>query len=498
MTPRTSSKEHYLAIDQGGHASRALVFDDQGRVVSRGLREVKERRLKPGWIEQDPEELVTSINEAVGEAIRALGDRRGRIRAGMATQRSSIVCWDRQDGKALSPVLSWQDRRAHAWLAGFSGHAERIHEKTGLYLTAHYGASKLRWCMDHLPEVRSALEKDRLLCGPLASFLSFRLLDGRPRKVDPANAARTLLWNLRELDWDAELLELFGIPREVLPDCVPTRHDFGRLGAEGEGVPLEILTGDQSAALFAHGSPAASDAYVNLGTGAFVQRVVKKTPGPLKGLLGSVVFQDENDVIYVLEGTVNGAGSALKRIGGQLGIADYEDRLRGWLKQDGHPPLYLNGVSGLGSPYWIPDFESGFVGDGEPWEKMVAGAESIVFLVWINLRCLQEIAGEFKRIVATGGLAWYDGLCQRLADLSGLPVERPAEHEATARGTAYLLARGPRRWPSGKGGDRFLPGENRTLTKRFQRWEETLLGAVDAQRKGRGVGNGDPDGKDPS
>ena len=344
--------------------------------------------------------------------------------------------------------------------------------------------------------MKRALTRGCLCCGPLAGFLTFRLLQERPLKIDPANAARTLLWNLRKLDWDPELLELFGVPREILPDCVPTRQDFGWLVSGVESFPLEILTGDQSAALFAHGSPAASDAYVNLGTGAFVQRVVSRPPGPLRGLLGSVVFQDGSGVIYVVEGTVNGAGSALRRVGTQLGINDYEERLRSWLEEASDPPLFLNGVSGLGSPYWVPDFESRFVGDGEPREKMVAAAESIVFLVWINLRCLQGIAGRFGRIVATGGLAWFDGLCRRLADLSGLPVERPAEHEGTARGTAYLLAGRPPRWPEGTRGARFLPRENPELAKRFRRWENALLDALDAQGKGRGVGDGNRDGED--
>ena len=139
-----SRREHYLAIDQGGHASRALIFDGKGRVVAKGLREVRERRPRAGWVEQDPEELVVSIGEAVSEAIGEVGHRRVTLRAGMATQRSSIVCWDRRTGEALSPVLSWQDRRAHAWLAGFSGHAAKVHEKTGLYLSAHYGAGVRR------------------------------------------------------------------------------------------------------------------------------------------------------------------------------------------------------------------------------------------------------------------------------------------------------------------------------------------------------------------
>jgi len=488
-TARASKRRGFLAIDQGGHASRALVFDESGRPVSKGLHEVRERRLRPGWVEQDPEELVASIRAAVDDAVANLGGDDFDLAAGMATQRSSVVCWDRETGEALSPVLSWQDRRAHAFLAEIDDHAETIHRKTGLRLTAHYGASKLRWCLRQLGPVREARASGRLACGPLASFLAFRLLEERPTKIDPANAARTLLLNLHELDWDTELLDLFEVPREVLPECVPTRHDYGHLRVGGVAVPLGVLNGDQSAALFAHGMPEEGTAYLNLGTGAFVQRVVAEDPGSAPGLLTGVVLQDGAEVTWVLEGTVNGAGSALARIGRELGVSDVDEKLSGWLEEAVDPPLFVNGVSGLGSPWWIPDLDSRFVGEGEPWEKMAAVAESIVFLLCINLECLQRIGSRFERVRATGGLAWNDALCRRLADLTGLVVERPAEHEATARGTAFLVAGRPESWPGSVEGRRFEPREAIGLAARFDRWKQALATAIDAQGKRGGVGD---------
>ena len=491
-------KRAHLAIDQGGHASRALIFDASGRLMAGGLREVHERRLRPGWIEQDPEELVGSIRAATAEALRQVTQSGLRIAAGMATQRSSIVCWDRHTGEALSPVLSWQDRRAHAWLAGLAAHADTIHRKTGLRLTAHYGASKLRWCLENLDAVRQARSDGRLLCGPLAAFLAFRLLDDHPAMVDPANAARTLLWNLHELDWDPDLLELFEVPREVLPDSVPTRHAFGVLSSDAHRIPMTIVNGDQSAALFAHGSPEQTTAYLNLGTGAFVQRVLRTDPGSTPGLLTGVVLQDGDDVTWVLEGTINGAGSALARVAGELGVSDGDAQLSGWLDRSSDPPLFINGVSGLGSPYWVPDLESRFVGDGEPWEKMAAVAESIAFLVVINIELLRQRGSEFDRILATGGLAWNDALCQRLADLGGLPVDRPAEYEATARGTAFLVAERPAAWTEPDEIRRFEPRDRPELTARFDRFREALASAVVAQGQGRGVGDSLAGGQDPS
>lgn len=488
----------HLAIDQGGHASRALVFDETGRLLAGAMREVRERRLRPGWVEQDPEELVGSIRAATEEALRQIPASEYRVSAGMATQRSSIVCWNRRTGEALSPVLSWQDRRAHAWLSGLAGHADAIHAKTGLRLTAHYGASKLRWCLDTLDPVREARRDGTLLCGPLAAFLSFRLLDDRPTQVDPANAARTLLWNLHDLDWDPDLLELFGVPREVLPDSVPTRHAFGILTSGAHRIPMSIVTGDQSAALFANGFPDDTTAYVNLGTGAFVQRVLRADPGSVPGLLTGVVLQDGDELTWVLEGTINGAGSALARVAGELGLTDVDAQLSGWLEEASDPPLFVNGVSGLGSPWWIPDLESRFVGDGEPWEKMAAVAESVAFLVTINVECLQQRASRLDRILATGGLAWNDALCQRLADLGGLPVDRPSEYEATARGTAYLVAERPQIWTGPDSVRHFEPCHRPALQARFERFKEALASAISAQGQGRGIGNTDSGGQDAS
>jgi len=464
----------YLALDQGGHASRALVFDEKGRTLARSLREVRAFHPQPDWVEQDPEELVASLDAVTSEVLRELGDTAARIEsAGLATQRSSIVCWDRITGAALSPVLSWQDRRAHEWLARFAPHAEAVHQTTGLMLSAHYGASKLRWCLDHLPKVAQAAADKRLAFGPLASFLVFRLTEERTLAVDPANAARTLLYGLDTFDWNDGLLHLFGIERALLPACVPTRFDYGRLAA-GRRIPLQIVTGDQSAALFAFGAPHANSGYLNIGTGAFVQRTAGHYPGYQPRLLTGVVLRDADETVYVLEGTVNGAGAALAWVAAELGLDDLEEQLPEWLTRAAEPPLFLNGIGGLGAPFWVADFVSRFEGEGEPWQQAVAVAESVVFLIQANLELFQQLVSPLERLIASGGLTAYDGLCQRLADLSGLPVYRPVEHEATARGTAWLLAGKPADWPEPEHGVWFKPQPNGVLRERYRSWRQAM------------------------
>ena len=456
------------------------MFDRHGALQVSALREVDVRQPRPDRVEQDPEELVASLQAVITKAMASLSDRAGQIScAGIATQRSSMVCWDRHTGEALSPVISWQDRRAHEWLHQFSAQAHAVHQRTGLMLSAHYGASKMRWCLDHLPAAAAARREGRLAMGPLASFLLFRLLEEKPLVVDPANASRTLLWNLRAMDWDPRLLELFGIPGETLPSCVSTCHAFGTLRAHEHRLPLTIATGDQSVALFALGAPRPDTVYVNIGTGAFMQRAFSQ-PADASGLLSSVVYRDADRALYVLEGTVNGAGAALRWAEQEWGLKDVEAQLPAWLARDGDIPLFLNGIAGLGAPFWVADFASRFIGTGEPWQKACAVVESIVFLLLANLEVMRELPSVSKRLLVTGGLAPLNGLCQRLADLSGLPVHRPAEHEATARGTAYLLAAFPEDWPEKQAGAWFAPRPNPELVRRYERWRVEMRGALDA------------------
>lgn len=468
----TASTPLYLAIDQGGHASRAIVFDSQAGAQAMAEAPVATLRSGDDRVEQDADAVAASVREVAERVLAKLGGWAAAVAAGgLATQRSSLVCWDRRTGAALSPVLSWQDRRAAKWLAGFAGEAERVHARTGLVLSAHYGASKFRWCLDHLPGVREALAEGRLALGPMASFLLFRLLAERPHVVDPANASRTLLWDFQTRDWAADLLDLFGVPRVALPACVPTRHAFGHFEAGAWRIPFRVMTGDQAAALFAGGAPAPQDAFANIGTGAFVQRIVGDKPVRLPGLLSGVVLEENGRPLYVVEGTVNGASVALETVAGELGLrlADVLRQAPAWLAAATRPPLFLNGVSGLGSPYWVPDFPSRFVGAGEAPARIVAVLESIVFLLAVNLEALRGLSPMLRCVRLTGGLAALAGLAQRLADVSGLAVVCPEFREATARGLAYLVAGCPAAWPAAEART-FAPQPAPGLRRRYASW----------------------------
>ena len=469
-------------MDQGTHASRAVVLDRSGAVLASGSQDVSLVRPQQDCAEQDGDELVASIFAAATEALQSLGKRRHDIvAAGLASQRASCACWDRRDGKPLSPVFSWQDRRAHLWLRQFENRGEDIHRRTGLFLSAHYGASKLRWALDHLPAVRRARDQGTLCWGPQASFLVFRLTEERSMFADPQCAARTQLWNLQTRDWDPELLALFGLPQGHLPKCVPTCHAFGTMRVGDAKFPLTAVNGDQSAAVFAFGSPEEDSAYVNIGTSAFVQRALARDPGYVPRQLTGIIYDDGRERVYMVEGNVNGAGTALEWLRTDLHIDDAVARLPQWLRQAGDVPLFLNGIAGLGGPYWKPDFVSRFVNDSatsEPWQKAVAVVESIAFLLQANIDEMAKTLPPARRIRVSGGVSKFDGLCERLAAVSGLPVHRREDAEATVRGIAFIAAGRPAEWNNTAHEEIFAPVDNPALRARYRRWHALMAEAT--------------------
>jgi glycerol kinase len=466
--------ELILAIDQGTHATRAVIFDAQGRQVAMAQQAVDLHVLDNTRVEQAPEQILSSMQQVVGKVLRHPAIDGNRVRhAGLATQRSSVLAWTRDSGTALSPVLSWQDRRAAKALQPLSQHERDIRQATGLRLSPHYGASKLQWLLANLPEVAAAQAQENLVMGPLAGYLLQHLLKDAPMLVDDANASRTLLWNLGTRDWDDTLLKLFDIPRRVLPQCRPILHDYG-VTASGD-IPLRAVNGDQTAALYARGMPPEKTIIVNIGTGAFVLLPITAPGSCPDGLLSGLSRSNAETCDYYAEGTVNGAAAALEWAAQRFGLSDWSRQLPGWLDQVDAPPVFLNSVGGLGAPWWRPGPEPRFLNEPESSAAaMAAIVESILFLVQTNIDLLLGMEPGVEAIRISGGLARLDNLCQKLANLSGLVVQRPEQLEATARGIAWLAAGGPAGWSRGGEGHVFLPVENMKLHARYQRFREAL------------------------
>jgi len=475
-----SSSTHYLALDQGGHASRALLFSPDGELLATGEHEIATVRYGRDRVEHEPEELVKTLRDSAAEALRGLPEEADLV-AGLATQRSSLVCWDRESGEALSPVLSWQDRRASAELDELAPVGSEIHEwiykETGLAVSPHYGASKYGWCLAELLAVAHAQREGRLAMGPLASYLLSALLTERPWVADPANGARTQLCSLETGRWSEELLNLFSIPSGLLPPIQPNRSPFGTLEVEGRPIPLGLCTGDQSAALFAFGRPPSGRVSVNAGTGVFLQMLLESETR-VGRLLTAAVHEGADERLRSVEGSINGGAAALHHVADGMGIdtETLHNSLDDWARAATEPPLFINGVSGLASPFWVPHLASRFFEEQPSHtdsDRLVAVLESIVFLIAENLAAIQSSGVALDEIVLTGGLASSDVFVERIGQLTGLPIYRPSEREATARGVAWLLGcNGMSGLPEGCRREVWEPSG--VLMERFGRWREAL------------------------
>ena len=475
-----------LALDQGSHASRACLFDATGAILASAVVPVATQHPATAQVEQDADELVRSLRTAAEQAVAGARVTQPGLEvtaAGLAVQRSTIVCCTRARGVALAPAISWQDHRNAAWLGTLSPHAARVRELTGLPLSAHYGASKIRWCLEHLPAVARAATADELLAAPLASFLALRL-NADPATttgaafVDAANASRTLLFDSQRLDWSDELLGLFAIERDWLPRHAPTRGDWGMLRIPGCEAQLRAVTGDQSAVPYAEGAPDMATVYVNLGTGAFIQRPLASRPAAPAPLLGSVLSRDSSAAIYSLEGTVNGAGAAVSWFCAQQGC----DERSLWAALDTLPasaelPVFVNGIGGMGSPWWRATMDSHFIGAagaaGSRLARFAAVIESVTFMIAANAELLTQQAGVPRRVLLTGGLSRSGWLCRRLAALLGLPV-LVSEAEASARGVARLAAPAiAAQWVSAPP-QSWLPEPDPALRARYRRFIDSV------------------------
>ena len=475
-----------LAIDQGGQSSRVALYRRTGEQVcifsAPCATQTYIDEQQRVHVEQDGEQILTGIRECLQQIESVLRkENQPVVAAGFAGQGSSLLCWQRSTGSALSPVLSWQDRRAEAVLENFPLNHDEVRQRTGLRISPHYGASKIRWCLDHLESVKSAAIAGQLMIGPIASYLFANLLQNNTQSfVDPGHAQRTLLWNLSSKNWDQELLDIFRIDAANLPGCVSHNSRFGTLLVGGEDVPLISCQRDQGASLFARGVPEADACYINIGTGAFIQRVTTNLDAPPGLLVSPLWLPDLADVstprMYAWEATVNGAAAAIDwlqtHMGTQITPSLIDTALAESLDQN-DDAYFLNAVGGLSAPYWRTDLTSRFSGELTVHEKIQAWLESVLFQLLVNFNLMQSL-GSVNHIYISGGLSRADGLCQRLADLTDVTVQRSDNTDATLQGVAFTAAGMPAQWQPQGDDDKFVPRQNLLLRQRFETWQHAM------------------------
>lgn len=458
---------HTLIIDQGTHASRCMVFSAAGKLLHKTERDLMLYRHDAQKIEHHAIELLESVQLCLDDLEKSQALNHVK-QCALVTQRSSLLAWDKQTGDALSAVLSWQDTRGAELLTSYHQQATHIKTLTGLPVSPHYGASKMRWLLENIPSVKQAAAHHSLIFSPIASYLLQHIAYSDSVQIDYINASRTQLFNIHQFNWSAELLQLMRLDTEFLPQPVPCESDYGVL-RQGE-IPVSLVTGDQSAALYANGMPDPDQLIINIGSGAFVLRTTGDKPVKDDRLLTSIANASHAEIQYLLEGTVNGAGTSLALL--EKESAQLFDLLPDWLQTIQQPPVFINTIGGLGSPWWNAHLKPFYIPAKQfsLAERAVATVESICFMLMANIELITTPTTVSIRI--SGGLSRLDGLCQKLANLSQLAVIRIANHEATARGAAWLLTHGNNRqssdWETTGDIATFTPSLDQPLQQRYQ------------------------------
>ncbi|MBK6983037.1 MAG: hypothetical protein IPH30_17090 [Betaproteobacteria bacterium] len=469
----------YLAIDQGTHASRAVVLDARGGVVATGSCDLGLSRPQPDWAEQDGEEMVDSVLAAASRALAGVGRSpapSGRGRTRQPARELRLLGSARWPGHYPRVQLAGPPRPRLASAvrtAGRGGAPEnrtlpvRALRRQQAALGARKPAGGSRSPRGGKPVLGAPGELPRFPAHLGACDVRRSAMRGENAVVESARATGT-----------RHCSPSSACPRATCPGACPRAILSETIRIGDVAVPLVAVNGDQSAAVFAFGAPDEECAYVNIGTSAFVQRAVSTPPSYAPRSLTGIILEDENRTVYSVEGNVNGAGTALEWLGSELGILDAVSRLPEWLEKPGEPPLFLNGIAGLGGPFWQPDFSSRFVGEGEPWQQAVAVVESMAFLLQANIDEIAKHVPPARRIRASGGVSRFDGLCRRIASVSGLPVLRRDDAEATARGIGYLAAGMPARWNDAASEEVFEPLPDEAIRRRYARWRGLMREAT--------------------
>jgi glycerol kinase len=455
-----------LALDQGTTGSTALVVGDDGTVLGRGYRELPQYYPQPGWVEHDPAEIWTTQLDAARTALAAARvPPRDVVAIGIANQRETTLLWDRRTGVPVHRAIVWQCRRSAPLCERLraDGLEPLVRARTGLVLDAYFSGTKIAWLLEARPELRERARRGELAFGTVDTWLLWQLTGGRVHATDPSNASRTLCFDIRHLDWDAELIRHLGIPREVFPAVRPSAGVFGEtIAREGlpAGIPVAGIAGDQQAALFGQGAMAPGEAKNTYGTGCFLLLNTGSTPvASNSGLLTTVAWSlpsvgaGSPAVSYALEGAIFVAGAAVQWLRDGLGLigtaAETEALARSVADTGG---VYLvPAFVGLGAPYWDMYARGTLVGLTRGTTRAHVARATLEAIAYQTRDVLDVMASEAGRLPAElrvdGGATENDFLCQFQADVLGLPILRPRIRETTGVGAAYLAGLGVGLWP---------------------------------------------------
>ena len=473
-----------LAVDQGTSSSRAVLYDAGFQPVASAQQEFEQIFPQPGWVEHDPESIWATVRETVAAAMQNASAKPVDVVAvGITNQRETTLVWDRQTGECVYNAIVWQDRRTAGACDGLraDGAEDSVIAKTGLRLDPYFSATKIAWLLDNVEGARARAESGQLAFGTVDTFLLWRMTGGAVHATDATNASRTMLFNIHTQDWDEELLEMFGVPRQLMPEVKDCATHFGDCepAAIGIAAPILGIAGDQQAALIGQAGVERGITKSTYGTGCFV--IANTGPDALAShnkLLTTVASRLDGAVTYGLEGSVFVAGSAIQWLRDELRIIeaapDSEDIARSTgIVEDVH---VVPAFAGLGAPYWDAHARGAILGltRGSGREEIVtATLQAIAYQTHDLVHAMSQDGIDPSTIRVDGGMVANRWFLQFLADILGVTVERPANVESTVLGAAYLagLAAGiidstaalPRLWQSETLFEPTMPDERRKV-----------------------------------
>jgi glycerol kinase len=465
-----------LAIDQGTTGSTCLVVTADGRIAGRGYREITQHFPEPGWVEHDAEEIFARTRDAAREAIAQSGIVPDAV--GITNQRETVVVWDRATGVPLGRAIVWQDRRTAPRCAALAPQRDAIARATGLVTDPYFSATKLEWIIRH--RVPHGTSLSSLAAGTIDSWLIWKLTNGAVHATDPTNASRTMLYDIDAHAWSDQLLTLFGVPREMLPEVRSSSGDFGTTAAEhfGSAIPIAGVAGDQQAALFGQGCWTAGTSKNTYGTGAFLLlNTGEKRPKGGGGLLTTIACDAAGKPAYALEASIFIAGAAVQWLRDGLGIIGRASEAEGMARSipSNEGVYFVPALTGLGAPSWEPDARGTIVGltRGTTRDHLVRAAlEAMCYGTADVLTAMRAASGAPLDVLRVDGGATANGwMMQFQSDVLGVPVERPDVIETTAMGAGALAGLATGVWKDAdafihsRHYERFSPGTGRAAAQ---------------------------------
>ena len=437
--------KYLLAIDQGTSSTRSVLYDDKGRFIDSSQLEFKQYFPQEGWVEHNPEEIWESVLSTLGSLVKRNSLVSKDIASiGITNQRETTIVWDKKDGKPIYNAIVWQDRRTADFCSELNDQIEMVNSRTGLTMDPYFSSTKVNWILNHVKGARKRALAGELLFGTIDSYLIWKLSGGMSHKTDVTNASRTMLFNIEEQKWDEDLLNLFEIPRSMLPEVCDNVFDFGTTSVLGGEVSIGGVAGDQQAALIGQCCVKPGEVKSTYGTGCFlILNTGAERLHSQSKMLTTVAYRVNGKITYALEGSIFVAGSAIQWLRDEMEFfSDASDTEKLAMQaSDESNVLVIPALTGLGAPYWDASARGAIFGltrDSTKADIVRATLESVVFLTKDLLEAMSKDNASFNSLKIDGGMVANSWFCQKLSNILGVEVERPKIIETTSLGAAFL------------------------------------------------------------